>query len=150
MSIKHSYFSDVEPNRNETFMDWVSSGLLINTDDKISDTPVLCFLDHEDFILSLVETDPELPVCLMLISYELFDEFVNCERTAWLLPPATSYDDGDLVYFLVINENGYPTGHWFLASLDFQDYFGSHTPGLKKGYELVVLDIHNSSSSTVG
>jgi hypothetical protein len=66
------------------------------------------------------------------------------------IAPGLPYDDGDLVYFLVINENGFPTGHWFLASLDFQDFLGSRTPGLKKSYELVVLDIQSSSSSIVG
>lgn len=121
---EHPYFFDALPNRAESFIDWVPSGMLICTNDQISNTPVMCFHDHEKFLLSLSENDSEMPLMLLPLPFSLFDQFASLDRTALILPPGYGHDHEDEVYVLAINENGFPTGHWFEASIQCQDYYG--------------------------
>lgn len=145
----HSYFSDVEPNRDECIIDWVPSGKVCFASQQIKHSPIMCFRDYEEFILSLIENDPDDPLIIITMPRDLFMQFAACERQAWILPPKYTLEDGDYGYFLALNENGFISGEWFEASVDFQENFYDSSPGLLKGYELVVLDIFSHSSLTL-
>lgn len=129
---------------NSALIDVVPSHSIICSYKSLKNVNISCFKCHDELILSLIENDPEEPLIFVPLPSSLFNQFAYEERISYLSCNKLNFmDDGDSVYFVSINPNGFITGEWFEASLDQQGYFGDRDPGLKAGYTNFVLDIFN-------
>lgn len=113
---------------------------LVNVTEKIKNTPIYCFLNSNEFFLSIY--DEYLIQIFLPLPKNYYDEFVNGKRVSFILPPDCYFEHEETIFIIRMNENGFPTGDWEECQLRVIEISRNDclVPGIFPGYSLIELD----------
>lgn len=111
----------------------------VNVTEKIMNTPIYCFLNANEFFLTIY--DEYLIQIFLPLPINYYDEFVNNQRASFVLPPDCYFEHEKTIFIIRINENGFPTGDWEECQLRVIEISSNDclVPGILPGYSLVEL-----------